>query len=279
MQHITPEHLDVVINPKMNDDEGTIRSLCDQGERLFTEIWANCGGVTSTIDCPCCTVCVHYDRPDGEATLVNDFQARCQINENRYEIEGGPYHEPNRGTQCDCSADGSYLRCTDTSCLTCNRAGTICFRNTEYGFQYNTFAGRGEPSGWYGIFEYVEPPPSIGSSARPSAADRGVVGTVVRFEYASLYEACEVTVNNERCRSCGLGLCRDGDITFIVDCTNIQQGTGLGSVNACDENNHVGGYMTVFEIADPLLQLSSPTGETCSAAYNLQFFDIFTSLV
>ena len=246
--------------------------ICEMSA-LFAEIEADClvlledGNTTTTgssaignfstnilppaeVNCPCCTTCCHDSVDECE---VND-EAICDLWVAKFTVEGGPWHDPSRGTECECLDNGLTMSCTDTTCLSCTRDQSTCAANVDYGMTFSE-THKGWWNGWNHTFQYV------GTQFNE---------TIVRFE--AIGYKCFVYINHDgngqeqQCRSCLRRWCDDGFWGFEVLCDNVD---GVGNLNLCDGSSDDDGLLTIFALQDPLLldgclpNLEIPLGFDC----------------
>ena len=199
-----------------------LEDFCNQTS-IVTRVSADCGVVPDGLllaetACPCCTTCCTDDQ-NGTSSCEVNLPNTCQVAKTSYDdAESGRLYLEERGVVCDCIADegirdgeGYRMSCNDTDCPVCNKDGTICALNTDYGFAFRTEDGF--PTTWKTTFQYV-----LGRN------------DTVDFIMASK-RTCEVYVNGEKCRDCSLRGCNDGFGPFHVSCDNIP---GVGNIDLCE---------------------------------------------
>ena len=161
-----------------------------------------------------------------------------------------------RGTTCECTEDGTVLTCSDVSCPTCNRDGSVCALNTEYGFVLED----GKPVTWHSKYDYLDDGDDLGSAT---------------LDYTLADRSCVVAVNGVECNLCLVVSCPDSFRSWYLDCSNIE---GLGGTLTCGDSSPdgdpilTGGPLSAFEAADPLHRSG------CYPSYSVGIFERFGEL-
>ena len=126
--------------------------------------------------------------------------------------------------------------CGET-CQTCNRDRTICATNVGYGYEF-------EENGFNDI--------SFSTFRYNSDTDNSInVTTIFNVDY-STGGTCSVSVNGERCRSCGWASCTNGFAGFKVLCDNIE---GVGNYQPCSmAYEDVSVPLNIFAFQDPFFR-------------------------
>lgn len=199
-------------------------AFCNEPSRpisVFLE--GDCYGDDPEVNCTCCASC--YD--PVEEMSVTDIPAVCELDVNLYNYEEG------RNTSCGCSTTnitGTKMFCTE-ACQSCNRDGTICAVNNDFGFGYDAI-GRWNSS--WATFQYV----------------KGLNDTVDFQLYIdeNSIRNCDVRVNGDLCRRCEYVRCADQFQAYRVRCDNVD---GVGNIDLCDGISN-GGALSLFEMQDEL---------------------------
>ena len=155
------------------------------------------------VECSCCTSCCHDIHGCN-----SDVLRYCDLESWKAEKlqHGG---DGSCGTSCGCSVPEdedshlAILSCTD-SIPTCNSDGTICFVAHDWGMVYpSTFFYDYQASRFYG-FEYTK-----------GRSDR------LHFDFEGVF------VNGQKCNSQWTQDCIDDTEVPVIDCRNVDDGTGL----------------------------------------------------
>jgi Leucine rich repeat len=225
-----------------NNLTGSLENVfCQQSSVVLSKVDADCGGMDPQVECTCCTTCC--DSSSGNCTI--NKAVVCLVEKAWHEHPDGPEYHESAGTVCECTTNGSEdnatttLSCRDTQCQSCNRNETLCSINEHYEFSY------GEEASWDNVkstFQYV-----VGRNET-------VTFESTRQPNQSFF--CEVTVNDQVCKSCYWAFCADGFLSVHVDCENVE---GAGSLHLCDETHtNVDGPLAVFAFQDMLYLQGCP---------------------
>ena len=212
---------------------------CNQSNML-TQVSADCRAMVGNdedslpqdaeVTCPCCTTCCD----DTSGNCERNLQQICMTTSERWTNEHGPKYDETRGTECDCKDDGHTMSCNDTSCQTCNRDGSVCVVNTEYGLLLND-DGRG--TRWTTTFQYV-----IGRN------------DTVYFETSG--HECYVEINGRPCRECVGRMCADSFGAYHPSCDNLE---GVGNLDLCNlDDRWETSPLAVFAFQEPLVRHGCP---------------------
>ena len=178
-----------------------------------TNVIADCGGPSPSIDCSCCAIC-----RDDENQFSVDYELECQIASASFVDESGFYYEEGAGTTCGCYVAGPKTRlwCSDPNCEVCNEQGTVCATQSFTA----KYMGSGIPLYYKTQFQYVSGIDALVTFER-------------EFDGDELIFKCTVTVNGEHCNSCNERLCSpDGVRGFDINCDNVD---GVGSYSPCQD--------------------------------------------
>jgi hypothetical protein len=216
-----------------NNLTGSLDMFCNK-TAVFTKIDADCAGVDSAVECPCCTTCC--DSLSGNCTV--NGEALCLVEKLWFENENGPNYYKSGGTVCDCAtgSDSNYgtatLSCIDTQCQSCNQNGTVCSMNDRYQYSF-------DENGWRGHFH----------STLQYVVGRNDTVTLELKLLPNFTRACGVTVNGQVCNECYYARCLDKFSGVFIDCENVEE---AGSVDLCrPELTNTNGPLAVFALQDP----------------------------